>query len=111
MKLFVAVCLLGLLVATEAVPEAVPQQLPHRKLAQRGPNSRGYDPRRRSYPDQQFARNQAAAINTQNAIRTAEASGADPWATQGATYVGSTNAYLAAQRSNLVFSPLARGKR
>lgn len=104
MKLAIALVLVSLLVAAEAVAEVPAVPSPHRKLAQWG---RGGRRDRWRDPDAQFARNQAAAINTQMAIRAAEASGADPWATRGAANTGSANAWLAAQGSDWVYAPNA----
>jgi hypothetical protein len=105
MRFIIALVCVALLVGAEAA-DAAPQQLGNRKLAQFGGG--GYrGNRRRDNSDAQFARNQAAAINTQQAIRAAEASGANPWATRGAANVGTANAWLAAQGSDWVFGPNA----
>jgi len=108
MKVVVVMLMATLLIAAEAAVDVAEEgQLTHRKLAQW--QRRRYDPG--SSGDRQFARNQAALVNTQQAIRAATESGANPYATRGATNVGSANAYLASQRSDLVYAPFMGRKR
>uniref|UniRef100_A0A383WFZ4 Uncharacterized protein n=1 Tax=Tetradesmus obliquus TaxID=3088 RepID=A0A383WFZ4_TETOB len=67
-----------------------------RKLAQWGYSRRGGG--WGSNGNAQLARNSAAIVNTQYAIRNAVESGASLPATAGAAYYGNEQAYLASQR-------------
>lgn len=108
-KLSVSNSLHQLIQAHSAVyyPKLLPPPLPptepllrgsssSRKLAQWGYSRRGGG--WGSNGNAQFARNSAAIVNTQYAIRNAVESGASLPATAGAAYYGNEQAYLASQR-------------